>query len=153
MKGKCRGTLLTRNSAKNRQKTGTDAKVTECSSAGCWQKWPKKAKSAGFGRGNETFLAGEAIFFLCFNNFRGIAGPKVKKNHAESGAESVVVFALYLGNNLYSLIINIERLRPSLSLFISLSLAIRPSPRLSNSPSSSRSFHLCRRKRRRKRKT
>ncbi len=63
MKGKCRGTLLTRNSAKNRQKTGTDAKVTECSSAGCWQKWPKKAKSAGFGRGNETFLAGEAIFY------------------------------------------------------------------------------------------
>ena len=46
--------------AKNRQKTGTDAKVTEYNSAGCWQKWQKKIKSAGFVRENETFLAGEA---------------------------------------------------------------------------------------------
>ena len=48
----------------------------------------KKIKSAGFGRKNETFLAWEAIFIICFSNFRGIAGPKLKKNHSESGAES-----------------------------------------------------------------
>ena len=40
------------NPAKNWQKTGTDAKVTEYSSAGFWK---KKIKSAGFARGNETF--------------------------------------------------------------------------------------------------
>ncbi len=40
-----------------------DAKVTECSSAGSWQKWPKKVKSAGFGLETQTFLAGKAHFF------------------------------------------------------------------------------------------
>ncbi len=59
---KVKGALFTANPAKNRQKTGTNAKVTECVNAGFWQKRQKKIKSAGFGRGKQMFLAGEPIF-------------------------------------------------------------------------------------------
>ncbi len=41
---------------------GIDAKMPGSRSAGCWQKWPIKIKSAGFSRGTQTFYAGEPIF-------------------------------------------------------------------------------------------
>ena len=51
-------------SRKKTSKTGTDAKVTESSYVDCWQKWlKKKIKCARFGRGTQTFLAGEAHFY------------------------------------------------------------------------------------------
>ncbi len=70
--------LLTQNPAKNRQKTGTDAKVTECSSARCWQKWQKRLKVPVLAAEPRHFWPGKLIFILCLSHFRGTAGSKIK---------------------------------------------------------------------------
>ncbi len=82
--------------AKSSKKTGTDAKVTESSSAGCWQKWPKKPKSAGFGPKIEksmTSLVPRVVPVAC-----GRASTRTRQCNTWHNFFLVFMYASYLKN-------------------------------------------------------
>ncbi len=65
--------------AKTGKKPGTVAKVTECSSARCWQNWQNWQKRLKVPVLAAHFWPGKPIFILCLSHSRGTAGSKIKK--------------------------------------------------------------------------